>query len=136
MIVKKSSPLVRDGGKKLNMMIEKKWRDYALTALANGPKSCCGIAPEERWPGYLGPDYARGRVLLVGSSHNENALFDARSTEYRQAITRLIEAVRAWSQSKSTDGERRYLGAMREVYPLAVEYWRNGNVWKRFFRIP
>jgi hypothetical protein len=75
-------------------------------------------------------------VLLVGSSHNENALFDARSTEYRQAITRLIEAVRAWSQSKSTDGERRYLGAMREVYPLAVEYWRNGNVWKRFFRIP
>jgi hypothetical protein len=48
--------------------LEKKWLDYTRDVLGGEPETCCIDRPPDshirRWPGYLGPCCAQGRVAM------------------------------------------------------------------------
>ena len=85
-----------------------------------GPMNCCVSGTTDRisrWPGYLGPNYASGRVLFVGAVHNEEFLFKART------IQSLGAAGATWIREGRV-GDAAYLAAMRLYYPEAARFWQ------------
>ena len=111
----------------MNSQIEtdRRWLEYARDVLTRdgGPMNCCVSGTTDRisrWPGYLGPNYASGRVLFVGAVHNEEFLFKART------IQSLGAAGATWIREGRV-GDAAYLAAMRLYYPEAARFWQNSR---------
>jgi hypothetical protein len=117
--------------------IETQWMKYVRTVYAEGCWKCCldphgsNSAPKVRlWPGYLGPDYATGRVLLIGERHNDDAFWKS------PGITNFNINVADWcAKPEDEPDDDVYLDAVRGFYPAATKDWKSGSVWARFYRI-
>lgn len=113
---------------------ESLWLEYALDVLTRGggAMNCCVSGQTDRisrWPGYLGPDYASGRVLLVGAVHNE-ADMDA-----TPEVPAIGDGAVEWINGHRSDSD--YLAMLRVEYPRAINFWcRNGGgVFRKFTEI-
>jgi hypothetical protein len=99
--------------------IETRWLDYARDVLmrSGGAMNCCVSGDTDRvsrWPGYLGPEYANGRVLFVGAVHNQEGMDSA------PGIPEIGAAAKEWIRGDRSDSE--YLALLRAEYPATVEY--------------
>jgi hypothetical protein len=95
------------------------WLDYAREVLTRGggAMNCCVSGDTDRvsrWPGYLGPEYANGRVLFVGAVHNQEGMDSA------PGIPKIGAAAVEWIRGDRSDSE--YLALLRAEYPAAIEY--------------
>jgi len=97
--------------------IERNWLDYAWRVL--GYSGCCtGVS---KWPGYLGPHYQDGRVLIVGAVHNGAELFTPE-------IEKLARIARDWRRGAVSD--EYYLSAVRWAYEQSRTTWEKNTVWR------
>ena len=130
----------RDSGARLALSqneAEARWLCYArdvLTRGAGGAMNCCIDGKTDRisrWPGYLGSDYAKGRVLFVGAVHNEQDLNAA------PRIDEVRKAAREWIGGERSDAaDANYLALLRDVYPGAIDCWCHGSsVFAKFAKI-
>jgi hypothetical protein len=110
------------------------WLDYARDVLKHGggAMNCCVCGDTDRisrWPGYLGPDYASGRVLLVGAVHNQ-ADMDA-----TPEVSAIGAAALEWINGDRSDSA--YLALLRAEYPKAIDFWcrHGGGVFRKFAEI-
>jgi hypothetical protein len=117
---------------------DKAWLTYARGVLGDGAlRTCCQfpVPPDDPlhdrilWPGYLGSNYAKARVLFVGAMHNAGELFTPE-------IIALAGEASQWTKSPdSPANSARYLEAVREAYLTSISTWTRGAVWGRFNRI-
>ena len=110
---------------------EARWLAYAHKVLT---VPCgCPCDGELSWPGYLGQEYAVGRVLLVGAIHNAPVLRSSGIFEIAPDVEAFVKA--------SPGDPQRYLDVVREAYVKAIPRWKTyvnekgqritETVWKR-----
>ena len=114
------------------------WLSYARGVLGSHPlRRCCqfpaalGEALHDRilWPGYIGSNYAKGRVFFVGAMHNAGELFTPE-------ITALAGEAARWAASPQSSGaDERYLRMVQDAYLASIPRWTKGAVWGRFDRV-
>jgi hypothetical protein len=62
----------------MNTDLHRSWvEEYAQPMAKDYAKCCIGTCAGrvQRWPGFVGPDFAAGGVMLVGLKHNGEQLF-------------------------------------------------------------
>jgi len=114
------------------------WLVYARGVLGDGVlRSCCQfpvaadrpLRKRVLWPGYIGVNYAKGRVLFVGAMHNAGELFTSE-------IGALAEVAAQWIRSAATSTTNaHHLEEVRRAYLASIPRWTKGAVWGRFDRI-
>lgn len=80
-----------------------------------------GFAPDIRWPGYVGRDYAGGGVLWISNIHRN---FD--SAGFPPAFAREAETlIRRWRDGHLDDAA--FLGGLRDTYERGLRAWTVGS---------
>ena len=93
--------------------------------------SAHGCPNPDHWPGYLGPQYGIGRVLLVGMIHSSVGL-----DRTAGPMAKLTAEQHRWAHAlRWPSSDQRYVETMREVYPMAAPSWADGPVWRNFYKI-
>lgn len=112
--------------------VEAEWLAYArrvcrdlqhradCRSLGGSPVSDPLVAPDARWPGYLGQHYRPGDVLWVNIVHSDLAGGGAAA-----AAEVLVDANARWSSGKAEDEE--YLRLTRKGYLDGFDHWKVGG---------
>jgi hypothetical protein len=117
---------------------EKRWLSYARDVLKQ-ESGCPCDADEIAWPGFIGANYAAGRVLIVGSIHNAPVL---RSS----GIYDIVPEVKTFLKNMpNVLADKQYLDAVRNAYMGAIPRWQryvnengltvSGTVWTNIAKI-
>lgn len=117
--------------------IESDWLDYSWSVLndADHRAECVraggrGIDDDElRWPGYLGENYSRGRLMLVANIHRN---FDSGGAKVSGLARRLVENANQWKGGRSEKSDARYLAELRECYVQGLQLWDVGRRFRKF----
>lgn len=119
--------------------VEAAWLDYAhdVVAAAEHVSQCraagggCLEDPDQtlRWPGYLGPTFERGRLLLIGNVHRNFASDGVPGASFA-AFTSATKRFR--DNPRTAEGDAAFLRATRDLYGFGLRRW---NVGRGFTRI-
>jgi hypothetical protein len=96
---------------------ERAWIPYARHVLEQNAGCACD-ADEIAWPGFIGPSYSTGMVLVVGSIHNAPVL---RSS----GVYDIVPKVREWlSRRQTPESDRAYLDIVWQAHCAAIPRWQ------------
>jgi hypothetical protein len=96
---------------------EVRWIAYARKVLAQNCGCVCD-RDEIAWPGYIGPNYAAGRVLIFGAIHEIDVL-------RMSGVYDVVPAVKDWFSNQATNDfeDRAYLDRIFDAYKAAIPKW-------------
>lgn len=95
--------------------LERRWCEYARRVHQRSAGCPCDV-DDAAWPGFMGENYAVGRVLIVGSIHNAPVL-------RASGIYDVVPHVERWFHSEAPD-DRGYLRTLRAAYLAAIPNWK------------